>query len=154
MICISSFCKDISITIVIFYTSGILFQMFIFSISNMYKLLVYNTPAEKCTTAYNRVTLSVNRSGVSRKGIGLSTEIFRLDFFLYFHVRSPEWCVGVPRVDLELGVAGCVDGTCGQYGVCQEYISGVYIFSACKCFAGEILSLCYNNCLNYILMLV
>ncbi|XP_060587840.1 post-GPI attachment to proteins factor 6-like [Ruditapes philippinarum] len=45
-------------------------------------------------------------------------------------------CLGAPQVDIDLSISGCLDGQCGEYGACQDYISGVHVFSSCKCFAG------------------
>lgn len=49
---------------------------------------------------------------------------------------KPVRCEQLPVINMELRIKGCVDGECGEYGVCQNYISGVLIFSSCKCFGG------------------
>ncbi|XP_053394419.1 post-GPI attachment to proteins factor 6-like isoform X2 [Mercenaria mercenaria] len=50
--------------------------------------------------------------------------------------KVPVRCLGAPEVNIDLSISGCLDSQCGDYGVCQDYISGVYVFSSCKCFAG------------------
>ncbi|XP_052257000.1 post-GPI attachment to proteins factor 6-like isoform X3 [Dreissena polymorpha] len=50
--------------------------------------------------------------------------------------KLPTTCSMLPMVDVDLVISGCVEGQCGDYGVCQDYISGVHVFSSCKCYAG------------------
>ncbi|KAJ8305317.1 hypothetical protein KUTeg_015862 [Tegillarca granosa] len=50
--------------------------------------------------------------------------------------RSIERCKHFPVLRLHLSVSRCVDEQCGQFGVCQEFISGLLVFSSCKCYAG------------------
>ncbi|XP_033738049.1 post-GPI attachment to proteins factor 6-like isoform X1 [Pecten maximus] len=49
---------------------------------------------------------------------------------------TPEACKQLPMVSLLVFTARCVDEECGTYGQCQEYISGLHVFSACSCYAG------------------
>ncbi|XP_069128098.1 post-GPI attachment to proteins factor 6-like isoform X2 [Argopecten irradians] len=49
---------------------------------------------------------------------------------------SPEACNQLPMISLLTFTSRCVDEECGTFGQCQEYISGLHVFSACSCYAG------------------
>ncbi|XP_021343555.1 transmembrane protein 8A-like isoform X2 [Mizuhopecten yessoensis] len=49
---------------------------------------------------------------------------------------TPEACRQLPMVSLLVFTSRCVDEECGTYGLCQEYISDLHVFSACSCYAG------------------
>ena len=51
--------------------------------------------------------------------------------------RESETCVVAPMVEFMVTLAPCLEETCGRYGKCKEFISGVHIYSACDCFAGR-----------------
>ncbi|WAR23596.1 TMM8B-like protein [Mya arenaria] len=71
-----------------------------------------------------------------QNGLLLTMNMTTIENTVYIPYPEPVWCNSVPTVDLSLGLSGCVRGQCGEYGVCQDYISGVHVFSSCKCFAG------------------
>ncbi|GAB1609929.1 hypothetical protein Ahia01_001278800, partial [Argonauta hians] len=47
-----------------------------------------------------------------------------------------EPCHTLPVAQFSITHNRCLDHSCGRYGQCSEYISGLYVFSACRCFAG------------------
>ncbi|KAK3600682.1 hypothetical protein CHS0354_029546 [Potamilus streckersoni] len=47
-----------------------------------------------------------------------------------------EVCNKIPMINFGVRLTKCVDTQCGRYGRCQEYMSGIHVFSTCDCFAG------------------
>lgn len=41
------------------------------------------------------------------------------------------------KVTFEVSLSPCVDGACGDNGYCQEFFSGVFHYSSCKCIASK-----------------
>lgn len=61
--------------------------------------------------------------------------------FLIFNVffRTEEKCLKLPVVLTQVFVTRCVDNKCGGKGNCQEFFSGMLLFSSCECLSGIII---------------
>ena len=64
--------------------------------------------------------------------------------YLIFFFSKKESCVHFPDAAFSVELSSCVDGQCGEFGNCKEYISGVHVFSTCACIAGKT-STCINQ---------
>lgn len=49
-------------------------------------------------------------------------------------VETP--CSQTPVVNLTVHLSPCIDGSCGQYGVCKLYFGADLLYSACNCYSG------------------
>lgn len=61
---------------------------------------------------------------------------FRSSCFSFSGNNTKEVCDLPPSVMFNIIQARCKDEKCGRYGHCAEYISGLFVFSSCRCFAG------------------
>ncbi|XP_052832353.1 post-GPI attachment to proteins factor 6 isoform X1 [Octopus bimaculoides] len=50
--------------------------------------------------------------------------------------QTVEPCHTFPTARFTIIQSRCLNEKCGHYGHCAEYISGLFVFSACRCFAG------------------
>ena len=47
-------------------------------------------------------------------------------------------CDGTMYADVNIGLRPCLNKTCGEYGQCRNYYSGVIHWSVCRCKAGKL----------------
>ncbi|XP_041360324.1 post-GPI attachment to proteins factor 6-like isoform X2 [Gigantopelta aegis] len=51
------------------------------------------------------------------------------------HIENVENCNKTPAVRFSVTLAPCFR-KCGSYGKCSQFISGIYVFTTCECYAG------------------
>ncbi|KAL3869229.1 hypothetical protein ACJMK2_041937 [Sinanodonta woodiana] len=90
-------------------------------------LLNVNTSSE----AARKATLYVPYPEPGVWNIGFTSRCYRKN-----NTGIYEACNKFPLINYGVSLTKCVDMQCGRYGHCQEYMSGVHVFSTCDCFAG------------------